>query len=59
MWISNEVKTYNSAGTINRHNKMQIRQKCESPEVELCKSVVLEQMTTPVEDNRKNNRNFV
>ena len=28
---------------------------CESPKVELCKSVVLEQTATPVEDNRNNN----
>ena len=52
----NEVKSYNSAETINCYDKNANQAHvCESPEVELCKSVVLEQTATPVEDNRNNN----
>ena len=46
----NEVKSYNSAETINCYDKNANQAHvCESPEVELCKSA------TPVEDNRNNN----
>lgn len=56
MEFLNEVNSHNSAGTINCHDKNANQAHvCESPEVELCKSVVLEQMATPVEDNRNNN----
>ena len=52
----NEVKSYNSAETINCYDKNANQAHvCESPEVELCKSVVLEQTATSVEDNRNNN----
>ena len=53
----NEVKSYNSAETINCYDKNANQAHvsvCESPEVELCKSVALEQTATPVEDNRNN-----
>ena len=52
----NEVKSYNSVETINCYDKNANQAHvCESPEVELCKSVVLEQTATSVEDNRNNN----
>ena len=56
MEFLNEVKSYNSAETINCYDKNANQAHVwESPEVELCKSVVLEQTATPVEDNRNNN----